>query len=68
MTSIFLFFDERLFGPGHEQTCLRGFASAQSDQHLCYLLIGGFHIKTCFKLKFTILPVSVAEQADFGMT
>ena len=30
-------------------------ASMHSDQRLCYLLIGKYHIKTCYKWKFTLL-------------
>ena len=53
------------YGPQHEKTCLRGFAnnkdadqpflSAQSDQHLCYLLIRKNHILTCYKQIFYFL-------------
>ena len=47
----------------HRPAC----TSMQSDQCLCYLLIG-YHIKTCYKGYFTFLAiVSVAEQAAFGM-
>ena len=50
-------------------------ASLQSDQCLCYLLIGKCHHKTCCEQNFTILAivsvsiiVSVAEHAGFGIT
>ena len=35
----------------HRSAC----ASVQSDQSLCYLLIGKYHIKTCYKRSFNIL-------------
>ena len=47
-------------GPQREKTFLLGFANnkgaaTQTDQRLCYLLIGKYHIKTCYKQYFTIL-------------
>ena len=50
MWYINMFIEEEILGPQHEKTCLLGVCkqlrgrpactSAQSDQHLCYLLIG----------------------------
>ena len=43
-------------------------ADAQTDQPLCYSLNAKYHIKTCYKQKFTILAiVCVAELAGFCM-
>ena len=46
----------------HKNTCLWGVVNskgadqpAQSNQHLCYLLIETYHMKTCYKQNFTIL-------------
>ena len=38
-----------------QQRCRPAWACAQSDQHLNFLLIGKYHIKTCFEQNFTIL-------------
>ena len=35
----------------HRPAC----ASAQSDQHLCYSLIGKYYLKTCYRRNFTFL-------------
>ena len=38
-----------------KQSCRPACTSAQSYQRLCYLLIGKYNIKTCYKRHFTIL-------------
>ena len=35
------------FGPQCKKTCLR--ASSQSDQRLCYFLMGKYHLYTCYR-------------------
>ena len=42
-------------GVCEQQRCRPAWASTQSDQGLCYSLIGKYHIKTCYKRNFTIL-------------
>ena len=41
---------------------------AQSDQRLCYSLIGKFHIKTCYKQISIISLVSVAEETGLSLS
>ena len=43
------------FGVCKQQRCRPAYASAQSDQHLCYSLIGKYHIETCIKQIFNFL-------------
>ena len=39
-----------------QQRCRPACAPVQSDRHLCYSCIGKFHILTCYKQNFNILP------------
>ena len=60
---------ENLFSGVCEQQRRRpACASAQSDQCLCCLVRGKYHIKTYSKRNFTILAISVAEQAGLNLT
>ena len=63
------------FEPGHvsygiceQQRCRLACASAQSDQHLCCLLLRQYDIYTCSIKSFTILASFVAEQAGLNLT
>ena len=41
-------------GVGEQQRRRPACASEQSDQHLCYSLIGKYHIKTCYRRKYYV--------------
>ena len=56
-------------GGGCEQQRFRpACASAQSDQHLCYSLIGKYHVKTGYKRNFTILSSLCSSAEETGLS
>ena len=42
------------------------FATGQTDQHLCFLLIGRNHLSTCYKRNFNFLPYLGGLEHWFG--
>ena len=68
---------EKNMGLSPRQTCLQiseqqmgrpAYASAQSNQHLCYSILVMYHIKIKTSKLSICLLVSLTEQADFIMT
>ena len=54
------------FGVCEQQRCRPACASAQSDQHLCYLCIGKYHILTSYEQNFNFLASLCGLAGWFG--
>ena len=46
-----------VFGVCEQQRCRPACASAQSDQRLCYSLIGKYHNKICYERNLNFLAI-----------
>ena len=57
-----------VFGVCEKQRCRPACASVQSDQRLCYLCIGKYHIFTCYEGNFNFLASLCSGKTGLSLT